>query len=323
MRSRLEQEQPIVYQTLKNGLVSERLSHALLFCGPKGTPKLQTAILLAQSLVCQHRSDFACEQCEACCRVAEGKYGDLLILDGTHKSIKKEEVLKLQHQFNKTALEETGKKIYILNQAENATPEALNSLLKFLEEPNGFSTTAILIVEQIERLLPTIVSRCQILPFRSLNWEVCFQQAMELGVDQQDSYLLSHFIHDSETIQLVSEQESYQNALAGVKYYLDHFHDCDGALVWLQSEIFKDKDKAKETLIYFIEILECILQNAAYEQPCPIVWIRQKAKVLTEAQLDVSHWLLVLLETKDKCSKSFNFGLLLDQMFIHMKEGLH
>ena len=60
---RLEAQQPVVYQTLKHALMQKKLAHAFLFAGQKGTPRLETALLLAQSLICQHvRDGFACEQ---------------------------------------------------------------------------------------------------------------------------------------------------------------------------------------------------------------------------------------------------------------------
>jgi len=132
----LREQQPVVYHTLRNALEHNRLAHAYMFSGPSGTPKKETAYLLAQSLVCKE-SGFACEVCDTCERVAHNEYADMIYLDGTSVSIKKDDILKLQHAFAKTGLEKTGKKIYVLDHAENATPDALNSLLKFLEEPGS------------------------------------------------------------------------------------------------------------------------------------------------------------------------------------------
>ena len=79
---RLEAQQPVVYQTLKHALVQKKLAHAFLFVGQKGTPRLETALLLAQSLICQHVHDgFACEECSDCQRIAEANYADLILLD--------------------------------------------------------------------------------------------------------------------------------------------------------------------------------------------------------------------------------------------------
>ncbi len=322
MKDRLKKEQPIVYQTLKNCLKQNRLSHALLFSGPKGTPKLQTALFLAQSLVCEKHQGFACEECDSCRRVAQATYADVIMLDGSQKSIKKEDILNVQHEFNKTALEADGHKIYILNRAENATPEALNSLLKFLEEPSGESTIAILVVEEMDRLLPTIISRCQILPFRPLDQESCCQKAQQQGVSEEDSFLLSHFIKDAEAIAQTAQKETYQKALAGVRYLLSHLLQMEEALIWLQSEVFNDRETMKETLLLFIDLLSAILQDTAKQSDCSIVWIRQEMARIRSLQIDQSRWLLILLSTRDKCSRPFHMGLLLDQMILEMKEVL-
>ena len=113
MDERLKQQQPVVYQTLKNCLEHQRLSHALLFTGPKGTPKIEAALMLAQSLFCEHANPFGCGQCPACQRVLKQEYADLVILDGTKKSIKKEDILSLQERFSKTAVEKKGQKVYL------------------------------------------------------------------------------------------------------------------------------------------------------------------------------------------------------------------
>lgn len=320
MKTRLENEQPIVFKTLKNALSTNHLSHALLFSGAKGTPKLETALFLAKSLICQNDDIWACEKCESCQRIDEGNYADVILLDGSDKSIKKEDILNVQHKFNKTALEKNGKKVYILNQAENATPEALNSLLKFLEEPSGKDTTAILIVDEIERLLPTIVSRCQILPFRPLCKGICEKEAEKLGVFHEDAWILSHFIKDAQAILAISEKETYQKAVVGVRHFLSNFLRADEALVWLQTEIFNNKDTMKETLLLFIDILSAILEDTASDTFGNIAWIDREIKKIKEAQIDISACLLVLMSAKDKCSRPFNTGLILDQMILEMKE---
>lgn len=319
MKNRLENEQPIVYRTLKNCLENNRLSHALLFCGPKGTPKKETALYLAKTLVCEKQNGFACNDCAACTRVDEGTYADVKLLDGSVKSIKKEQILAIQQEFNKTALEGSHK-IYILNHAENATTEALNSLLKFLEEPSSANVTAILIVEELERLLPTIVSRCQILPFRPLKQDECCQQAQNLGVSLEDSILLSQFVKDANSIHEISESESYQRALAAVRCFLSNLLRMEEALVTLQSEYFNQKDSIKETLIMFIDLLSTILQMAVKEEETPLMWLNQEIDKMKTMRVDFSAWLTILLTTRDKCSRPFNTGLLLDQMILAMKE---
>ena len=154
----LETTQPIVYQTLTNALESEHLSHCYLFVGDKGTHKLETSFLLAQSIICENRKTFACEKCVNCRRIQENNYADLIYIDEDDKNIKTKLIENLQHRFEKTALEKAGKKVFIINNCEKLTTKAANSLLKFIEEPTG-NTTGIFITTQVDGVLPTIVTQ--------------------------------------------------------------------------------------------------------------------------------------------------------------------
>ena len=151
----LKQEQPVVYTALKNALEHDRVSNAYLFSGPAGTHKYDAALLLAMSLLCESGRGLACEQCGTCQRVQRGEHADMIVLDGSAGSISKEQIDDLQMRFSRTAAESgTGRAVYIIRNAENASISAMNSLLKFLEEP-GSHITAILTTDNISRLLPT------------------------------------------------------------------------------------------------------------------------------------------------------------------------
>ena len=96
---------------------------------------------------------------------------DFVYLDGNAKSISKKDVDDLQLQFSKTSSEEgTGTRCYILDHFENSSSSAMNSLLKFLEEP-GKDVVGILITDNIHRILPTFVSRCTMIPFTAMTSE--------------------------------------------------------------------------------------------------------------------------------------------------------
>ena len=157
----LARQQPIAWKTLSNALARQTFAHAYLFQGPAGTAKKEMALLFAQSVFCPHAEEgIACGQCDTCRRVAALEYADLSYIDGSETSIKKADILRLQENFSRTSLETSPYRIYIMDHAENATADALNSLLKFLEEPQP-GIIAVLISDQPELLLATIVSRCQ------------------------------------------------------------------------------------------------------------------------------------------------------------------
>lgn len=320
-KEELKLQQPVVYHTLKNALENDKLAHAYMFSGPSGTPKKQTAYLLAQSLVC-NEPGFACETCDICQRIVHNEYADLLYIDGTTTSIKKDDIIKLQEAFNKTGLEEKGKKVYILDHAENATPDALNSLLKFLEEPTN-DMMAILIVEQLERVLPTIVSRCQNIPFTPLSSEQCFE-AVKSEMSELDAYLLSKMIRNKDAIMEAYESEDYQHALFVWKGTLDHYLlDPYQALLFLQTEGFPHKQKkyGKASFEYVLDMLsiffkDCMKGNEKIQD----AWYIEHMQRMRNKGINYLAVLTILMETRDKLLRSVNLQLLIDSMIYQMKE---
>lgn len=322
----LKKEQPVVYQTLSNALIHKKVAHAYIFNGPAGTPKLDCALLLTQSLLCEDVDEdgFACEECSECNRITSGSFADMIILDGSETSIKKEHVLKLQAQFNKTGLEHTGKKIYILNRAENATPDALNSLLKFLEEP-GSDMVAILLVEQMDRLLPTIASRCQIVPFLPMTVKYCYEISKQ-ELENLDAYLLSNIITHPKMILEVAQSDEYQHAIYVFKLFQEEFLDSPYyALAVLQNEGFDNKKKrnAKLCMQYFLEILMSFYRDILQETTiCEDAWYQDMMKKFLNKQYDAGKLLTTILGCRDQLLKSVNIALLSDQLVYNMKEAI-
>lgn len=321
IKEQLQSQQPIVYQTLYHALRQHKLAHAYLFSGPQGTMKKEAAYFLAQSIICKG-DDFACEQCETCKRILANEYADMKYIDGSETSIKKDDILNLQKEFNKTGLEQAGKKIYILNHAENATPDALNSLLKFLEEPTN-DMTAILIVDQLDRVLPTIVSRCQIIPFRALGFNSCYQDVKD-ELDALDAYLLSMMLHQKEGILEASASEDYQHARYVFKEMLERFmKSSEDALLFLQLEGFPAKQKkyGKQSLQYVLDMLyiffkECMKQTT----DCKDEWYLKQMQTMLTKQVNIVALLQIIMHAKDLLLRSVNISMLIDQLLYEMKE---
>ncbi len=319
-KERLKQEQPVAYKILENALKSGHFAHAYMFTGEKGTPKLQTAILMAQSLLCEEGNDFACETCNTCHRIAEHTYADFIFVDGETTSIKKQDILSIQEAFSKTAIEAKGKKIYLLNYAENATPDALNSLLKFLEEPVE-DVYALLVVEQSDRLLPTIRSRCQNIPFKKVSPAACYERCIQEQMEPLDAYLLSAICGSYEEAQEKVEDEVVQGAkLLAMDTIQNFYHSPDQVLVNLQQNGFKDKKGAdKQQFQLYIDMLclffkDCIKKQSSCQNQ---TWLNAMNHYEPHACI---YYLSVCMEAKDKCTRSINISLLVDQLIARMKE---
>ncbi|MBE3571914.1 MAG: DNA polymerase III subunit gamma/tau [Moorella humiferrea] len=156
-----------VTRTLLNALRSQRLVHAYLFCGPRGTGKTSTAKILAKAVNCRApREGEPCNECPNCLRINAGNSLDVLEIDAaSNRGI--DEIRELIEKIPLGPVE--GRyKVYIIDEVHMLTPEAFNALLKTLEEPPAHALF-ILATTEPRKVLPTILSRCQRFDFHPLT----------------------------------------------------------------------------------------------------------------------------------------------------------
>ena len=156
-----------VTRTLRNALSSSRLSHAYLFCGPRGTGKTSTGRILARAVNClDSGKGEPCNACSMCRAIAEGRALDIIEIDAaSNRGI--DEIRELRERTN-YAPSQARYKVYIIDEVHMLTKEAANALLKTLEEPPP-QVIFILATTEAHKVLPTILSRCQRFDFRRLS----------------------------------------------------------------------------------------------------------------------------------------------------------
>ena len=157
--------QEAIVRTLKNAIRLDRVAHAYLFTGPRGTGKTTTARLLAKAVNCLDPDPDArpCNQCAACVAINSGATTDIIEIDAaSNRGIDDIRELRERVKFAPTFLKT---KFYIVDEAHQITGAAANAFLKTLEEPPPH-TKFILATTDPEQLLPTIVSRCQRFDFK-------------------------------------------------------------------------------------------------------------------------------------------------------------
>lgn len=319
----LEKYQPVIYKTFKNSLQKEKLSHAYLLSGNPGTPLLEVAKFLAKSILCDDPSPLACNNCITCLRVDDENYPDFIVFDGSKGSIKKEEVASVEEQFEKTAFESKGIMIYVLHLIENSTEQAINSILKFLEEP-GKNVYAFLTTNNENSILPTIISRCQVLHLKLVDRNTVIQDAINEGVSQEDAELLSYFYNDGELIAEILEDEDEKDAYeaakeATVKFLEELGKEDPRELVYFEQNSLVPLVKTKESARFFIDMLTqafkdiLSIQNGDY----PILksydtMLRELADKLT----NVEETLIEILKNRNLINLNVNISLLLDHLVL-------
>lgn len=160
-------QEPIV-RTLRNAIRLDRVAHAYLFCGPRGTGKTTTARLLAKAVNCLDPDPDRrpCNVCASCRAIASGAATDVVEIDAaSNRGIDDIRDLRERVKYAPTQLRV---KFYVVDEAHQITGPAANAFLKTLEEPPAH-TKFVLATTDPEELLPTIVSRCQRFDFRRIS----------------------------------------------------------------------------------------------------------------------------------------------------------
>jgi DNA polymerase-3 subunit gamma/tau len=153
-----------VVTTLSNAIDGNRVAHAYLFTGPRGTGKTSAAKILSKALNCRQPKGLEpCDQCSNCTQINEGTFLDVIEIDGaSNRGI--DEIRDLREKV-KFAPAEGKYKIYIIDEVHMLTAEAFNALLKTLEEPPKF-VVFILATTEVHKIPATILSRCQRFDFK-------------------------------------------------------------------------------------------------------------------------------------------------------------
>lgn len=187
-------QQPII-QTLKNAIVQNRIAHAYLFCGPRGTGKTSIAKIFAKMLNCEDESNKPCGKCTNCKMVQNGSHPDIIEIDAASNN-GVDEVRNLIDKVKYAPMQ--GKyKVYIIDEVHMMTTGAFNALLKTIEEPPAH-VVFILATTEPNKVIPTIISRCQRFDFNKVSQKdiekrlsiVCKEEKIEI---------------DPETISLIAQ----------------------------------------------------------------------------------------------------------------------
>ena len=255
----LKKYQEIPYNIFKNALENNRFFHAYLLSGPTGTPIFEIAKFLSKCLL-NNKHELKEENNIISKTVENGTYPDLIIIDTKKEQVKIDDIRRIEDKFSQTSINQLGIKIYIINLIENLRPNEANALLKFLEEPLD-DTYAILTTENEYSILPTILSRTEIVRFSSVNKNDLIDECIKLGVNKKDAEILTFFQNDASMIKEEIENEDYLEVKKYVENFINLLPNKEKLRFFVLNEINPNL-KSKIQIRLFIDLLIIYLKEA-------------------------------------------------------------
>jgi len=197
---------------LQKEIATSSVSGAYLFTGPSGVGKGLTALTFAKTLNCKREGIDSCDRCSSCRKIDHYNHPDVRMITPEKDSIKIEQIRNLKREIS-YKIYEGKKKVWIIEEADKFSLEAGNSLLKILEEPPA-QTVLILISQTQEKLLPTILSRCEIIRFFPLSLKEIEEIITEqVPRNSQEIHLLARLARGKagEALRLIKEKDALKN----------------------------------------------------------------------------------------------------------------
>lgn len=245
----IKAEQPIFYQIIYNELKSNKKNHAFLI---EGNEAKKYALFLIKSLLCQEE-ELYCDKCRICRQIDQDSYIDMYHYDGKIETIKKNTIEKLQEQLFKTSVEGHGK-VYLIENIENSTTEAINSLLKILEEPEQ-GIYAVFTTENRNRVLPTILSRCQTFKLRPLNKKQIKEKLLNNDLEQETIQVLLNIESSyDKMIELANQDKLNDLIIEAMNFIEDYYYKHSNLSMNTQINLGK-KYKERNDIALFLDLL--------------------------------------------------------------------
>jgi DNA polymerase III subunit gamma/tau len=243
--------------TLKNAIKTGHLAHAFLFCGPRGVGKTTCARILAKTINCENPSPDgeACNECPSCKSFNEGISMNIHELDAaSNNSVDDIRALVEQVRFAPQA----GKyKVYIIDEVHMLTTQAFNAFLKTLEEPPPYAIFILATTEK-HKIIPTILSRCQIFDFKRITLQDTVTHLAEIAAKEEikaDETALQLIAQKSEgcmrdALSILDKIVSFTSGIVTYENTIEHLNVLDADYYFKLLQFMIDQDLAGAMMLY-------------------------------------------------------------------------
>lgn len=282
---------------LENIIKSKKISHSYIFAGPQGVGKQLFAKEFAKAILCDGENDKPCNKCKSCIEFENFNHPDFYFIDEQNETIKTETMKNLTKDVLEKPLKNK-KKIYIINNSENMTREAQNTLLKTLEEPPEY-IVIILITTNINLLLNTIKSRCVRILFNKLT-DKEVSQYFKGNITQEVLKISEGSI--SKAFKVKEKEDIYISINKSIKD-VENLNELE--LLKLKSSIFTNKEDVDEILEY----INLIFYNMIIENP--------------DNAVKYDNCIQIIENTKKRLKQNSNYDMTIDNCLLSIWEEIN
>lgn len=317
-----------ILKYISSAVENNRVSHAYILNGERGSGKKMLANLFAMTLLCETGDNEPCGKCHSCKQAESGNHPDIIRV--THEKPNSISVDDIRTQVNNTVDIKPYQgpyKVYIIPQADMMTPQAQNAILKTIEEPPSYAVF-LLLTENAETLLPTINSRCVMLKLRNIKDTLIKKYLMEnLEIPDYKADMCTAFAQGNmgRAIMLANS---------------DHFNEIREEAVQLlkhisEMELNEIVAAVKNISVYKLEITDCldiimiwyrdVLLYKATKEIDKVVFKDQLQSIKEQARKSSYEGIELILESLEKAKArlkaNVNFDLVMELLFLTIKEN--
>jgi DNA polymerase-3 subunit delta' len=320
-------EQKTIARLLKNHIKLNRLNHAYIFEGVKGTKKFETALFFTKALMCQNKDQDLnpCMECKDCLRTDSMSHPNVFMIEPAGTMIKKDQIKEMINEFSKTSLE-VGRRVNIIVEADKFNLSSANTLLKTMEEP-GEDIFQIMITENLQSLLPTIRSRGEIIHFKTLDRRLIRDQLKDLGVKSSYANPISQYTSDIEAAKKIADDELLVELIDLMIQVYESFDQkkSSSIITFLEEsgKVVSELSRAEFFLDFMILFQKDIIQSKLGNQDiCYLDHHHLVERIANKSSLDLlKRHLELMLDLSKRMHYNINLPLVFNYLLMKMERG--
>jgi len=248
-----------VKMMLDQSFKNNRLSHAYIFAGDKGVGKEAMALYFTALLNSDGEVSFDSDRTKA---IFNHDFINLFEISPRKNEIVKDDVEALLREFSKTSLVE-GDRVFIIHDADKLNQKTSNMLLKFIEEPPT-GVHGILLTANVSNILPTIISRCNIVQFKSKDKAILYKELIEAGMEKMDASMIKELTNNKEEGLEILEDDMYNKSKDIVVALLKASKEIDALNIVMENISFLSDQRNMRMVLNMLSLL---LEDMLYDSP--------------------------------------------------------